>query len=135
MRNHDPIPLFEFFHAFSCLNDFSRYLVPKDPGSLLEPVPLHHIAATNARCHDFYYEFTSARDWFWSFLYSHILVCIIHGYLHRVPLSFLFFLKNLVGLLWSGLAMNYRLHSLNHCGRVFRLEDVPAHVDANGPSL
>jgi len=50
MGDEGPITDFIIFYLFANLNDLSGNFVTENPGSFLDPIPFHNIAAADATC-------------------------------------------------------------------------------------
>ena len=79
---NDTIPLLVEINPFPHFNNLSGNLVAEYQWGLVDPVPLHHIAAADAARLYPNQEFTRAYLWSGDLLLPDVLVVVVHGNAH-----------------------------------------------------
>jgi hypothetical protein len=78
----NPIPLVVSIDPLANLNDLSSNLMAKDQRGLLDPIPFHDIAATDAAGLYAYQHFARAYCGSGNLLHPDVLVIVVHGNAH-----------------------------------------------------
>jgi len=87
MRRGDPVSHRIPFHAIADLHDGPGDFMAQDQRSLVDTVPLHHIASAYPTGLNLYEEFSGSNLGQRHILEAYITVIVIHGYSHSIPSS------------------------------------------------
>ena len=121
MRNKDAVSGPVALDAIAFFDDHPGNLVPEDDGRLLDPVPLHDVAAADAAGHHLDEQFPRTDLRYGPLFDPHVMVVVVDGYFHGLnnSLSFLSLSLEVTGIRCHG--DRIRLATVGFCYHCYLL--------------